>query len=176
VIKKNTIKIVKKERETCVKVGRLQIETCVLQFVDDTLFLCDANFVNVVSIKDILRCYELASELKINFQKSKLAGLNVERNFLACYAKALNYTQRKVPFKYVGLEVGGNPRKRQFLEPILHKISKRLSAWWGRFLSMVGRIFLIKSVFNVFPLFYMSFFKIPEAVCKSIINIQRRFL
>jgi len=38
------------------------------------------------------------------------------------------------------------------------------------------RICLIKSVFTTLPLFYLSFFKAPKLVCKSIISIQRRFL
>ncbi|XP_068486381.1 uncharacterized mitochondrial protein AtMg00310-like [Phaseolus vulgaris] len=41
---------------------------------------------------------------------------------------------------------------------------------------MTGRICLIKSVITALPLYYLSMFKAPESVCKSIINIQRRFL
>ena len=67
--------------------------------------------------------------------------------------------------------MGGNPRKKIFWEPILDKLKARLSVWRGRFLSLAGRICLIKSVFTALPLFYLSFFKIPESVCKSIISI-----
>jgi len=41
-----------------VKVGRHEVESCML--VDDTLFLCEATFYNVLTMKSILRCYELA--------------------------------------------------------------------------------------------------------------------
>jgi len=41
---------------------------------------------------------------------------------------------------------------------------------------MARRICLIKSVITAIPLYYLSLFKAPESVCKSIINIQRRFL
>jgi len=80
------------------------------------------------------------------------------------------------PFKYLGIEVGGNPRKEKFWEPILNKLKSRLSVWKGRFLSMAGRICLVKSVITVVPLYYLSLFKAPESVCKRIISIQRRFL
>jgi len=82
----------------------------------------------------------------------------------------------RVPFKYLGLEIGGNPRKKKFWEPIIVKLSTKLNTWKGRFLSMAGRICLIKSVFTSLPLYYFSFFKAPEAVCDSIVRIQRRFL
>ena len=41
---------------------------------------------------------------------------------------------------------------------------------------MAGRICLQKSVFTAIPLFYLSIFKAPAAVCNSIRSIQRKFL
>jgi len=80
------------------------------------------------------------------------------------------------PFKYLGLEVGGNPRKKSFWEPVLNKLKSRLSVWKGRFLSLAGRSYFIKSVLTAIPLFYLSVFKAPDSVYKSIISIQRKFL
>ena len=68
---------------TGVKIGRNEVEVCLLQFADDTLFMCEDSFHNVVTIKAILRGYELASGLKINFNKSNLTGMNVESRTLA---------------------------------------------------------------------------------------------
>ena len=48
--------------------------------------------------------------------------------------------------------------------------------WKGRNLSFTGRVCLIKSVVNVIPLFYLSFFKAPVGVCKEITKLQRIFL
>ena len=159
-----------------VKIGREKVELCSLQFAYDTLFLCEESHSNVVTIKAILRRFELASGLKINFHKSIIAGVNVNRNAMVCYAKTLNCDQMGVPFKYLGLEVGGNPRKTTFWEPVLSKLRVRLNAWRGRFLSLAGRICLIKSVITAVPLFYLSLYKAPDCVCKSIISLQRRFL
>jgi len=147
-----------------------------LQFGDDTLFLCQDSFSNVVTLKSILRRFELASGLKINFHKSKLAGINVPKSHMDCYTKTLNCDRMSVPLSYLGLEVGGNPRKKKFWEPVLNKIKSRLNMWKGRFLSMAGRLCLIKSILSAIPLYYLSLFRAPEDVCKSIIRIQRKFL
>jgi len=157
-------------------IGRKDFELCILQFANDTLFLCEDSFSNVTTLKAILRGFELASGLKINFHKSKLAGINVHRNSLICYTKTLNCAQMEVPFKYLGLEVGGNPRKKKFWESVLNKMEARLSVWKERFLSMAGRICVIKSILTTVPLYYLSLFKAPDSVCKSITSIQRRFL
>ena len=81
----------------------------------------------------------------------------------------------KLHFLYLGLEVGGNPRKKQFWDPVVKKVEAKLSSWRGRFLSMAGRICLLKSVFTAIPLFYLSIFKAPVAVCNKISSIQRKF-
>jgi len=121
-------------------------------------------------------CYEIASRLKINFHKLKLAGVNVESSSIGVYAKTLNCTLMRVPFKYMGIEVGGKPRKKQFSKPILNKLRDKLCVWNERFMSLAGRICLIKSILTVVPLFYLSFFKAPTTIYNSIISIQRRFL
>ena len=158
------------------KIGSKELEICILQFADDTLFLCEDSYSNVLTLKAILRGFELASGLKINFHKSRLAGINVQSSAVSCYTKTLNCSQMGIPFKYLGLEVGGNPRTKQFWEPVINKLKGRLSVWKGRFLSMAGRICLIKSVLTGVPLYYVSLFKAPLAVCKRITSIQRRFL
>jgi len=161
---------------TGLKFGRKDVELGILQFADDTVFFCEDSYSNVVTLKSILRGFEIASGLKINFHKSKLIGINVHRNNLACYTKTLNCTQMGLPFSYLGLEVGGNPRKKKFWDPVLNKLKTRLNVWKGRFLSMAGRICLIKSVLTSTPLYYLSLFRAPVVVCKSITRIQRRFL
>jgi len=82
----------------------------------------------------------------------------------------------RIPFQYLGVKVGGNPRKKQLWEPVVRKLEARLNSWKGRFLSMAGRICLLKSVFTAIPLFYLSIFKVPVAVCNKISSIQRKFL
>jgi len=71
------------------------------------------SFANVFMLKAMLRCYELGLGLEVNFHKSKLIGINVERQAIEVY-KSLHFTIMNVPFKYPGLEVGANPRKKLF--------------------------------------------------------------
>ena len=92
------------------------------------------------------------------------------------FVDMLNYAQMFVPFKYLGLQVGGNPRKREFWKEIIDKVRNKLSKWKGKNLSFVGRVCLIKLVFTAIPLYYLSVFKAPVSMCKEITNLQRKFL
>ena len=166
----------RKEVLRSVKVGRNKIECCLLQFADDTLFLCEDSFNNIFVIKAILRSYEIVSGLKVNFHKSKVAGVNIDEYAISTYAKTLNCNTMRLPFQYLRVEVGGNPRKKQLWEPIVKKIEDRLTTWKGKLLSMAGRICLLKSVFTSIPLFYLSIFRAPVAMCNRISSIKRRIL
>jgi len=57
-----------------VEVGSHIVQVDLLQFADDTLFLCNPSHHNVFVIKAILRYFELVSGLRVNFHKS-MVGL-----------------------------------------------------------------------------------------------------
>lgn len=98
-----------------VKLGMYsELEVSMVQFADDTLFMGDASLQNVMTLKCILRCFELASGLKVNFFKSKPIGVAVGDQYLSSFARTLHCLIEATPFKYLDLPVGGNPRKVLF--------------------------------------------------------------
>ena len=159
-----------------IKVGRKKVEVNLLQFADDTLFVCESKVQNIICIKAILRCFELSSSLKVNFHKSKIGAIVVDRNEVKLYSEILHCSLMDIPFTYLGLTIGGNPSRCAFWEPVLSKIRKKLSVWKGRNMSFAGRVCLIKSVINAISLFFLSFFKAPIGVCKEITKLQSKFL
>jgi len=80
------------------------------------------------------------------------------------------------PFLYLGLSVGGSHKRRAFWDEVVVRMKKRLRRWKDRFLSLVGRICLIKSVLLTIPLFYLSLFKMPVVVANKLVKVQRDFL
>lgn len=100
-----------------------------LEYSDDTIILGDMNWSNVRSIKDNLLLFELASNLKVNFHKSVLVGVNASNSWLEETTNLLNYKVGKVPFKYLGLSIGYNTRRLSFCNPMVDKIRGRLSGW-----------------------------------------------
>lgn len=75
------------------------------------------------------------SGLKVNFHKSMLVGVNIATSWLNEVAFVLSCKVGKVPFLYLGLPIGGSPRRLCFWEPIVNRIKSRLSSWISRFLS-----------------------------------------
>ncbi|GAU34179.1 hypothetical protein TSUD_162800 [Trifolium subterraneum] len=147
-----------------------------LQYADDTLCIGEASIENLWTMKAILRGFELASGLRVNFWKSCLIGVNVRDDFMELACTFLNCIQGFVPFKYLGLPVGANPRRLSTWEPLVASLRKKLNSWGHKHVSIEGRLVLINSVLNSIPIFYLSFMKMPVQVLKKVIRIQREFL
>ncbi|KAK3217730.1 hypothetical protein Dsin_011700 [Dipteronia sinensis] len=116
-----------------------------LQFADDTILFLEPREEFMSNAKRILRCFELASGLKINFHKS-------------CVVR-------------IRFPLGARPSSMGFWKPVLQRIENRLASWKTGFLSKRGRLTLIKSVILSIPTYFMSLFKIPgDSVIKKKIH------
>lgn len=118
-------------------------------------------------MKAALRGFELVSGLEVNFFNSSLLGVNVSESFLESGANFLNCEVGKIPFRYLGLPVGANPRKGSTWQPLIDSLTRKLGSWRNKFLSFGGRIVLLNSVLNSIPIYYLSFMKMPVKVRKK---------
>jgi hypothetical protein len=122
----------------------------------------------VRALRVVLVLFELLSSLKVNFHKSMLVGVNISHSWLHEAASVLRCKVGNVPFLYLGLPVGGDPRRLSFWEPVSTRIRNILSGWKSRFMSFGGHLVLIKSVLTSLPICALSFFKAPAGTISSI--------
>ncbi|GAU48545.1 hypothetical protein TSUD_99510 [Trifolium subterraneum] len=94
-----------------------------LQYADDTLFNGEASMDNLWSLKSILRSFELASGLRVNFSKSSIMGVNVNTEFLGMAERFLHCRVGSIPFTYLGLPVGASHRKDATWQPLLDSLA-----------------------------------------------------
>ncbi|XP_058757339.1 uncharacterized mitochondrial protein AtMg00310-like [Vicia villosa] len=118
----------------------------------------------------------MVSGLRVNMWKSKMYGVGVDQYFLQAASQFLSCKLDRIPFKFLGVVVGGNPRRSTFLNPVITNMNAKLSPWIGRLLSIGGRVTLINSVITNLPVYYLSFFKLPIKVNEEIVKLQRNFL
>lgn len=147
-----------------------------LQFVDDTSFFCDNNISEVLGFRAILGCFELVSGLRINLGKSTLIGVALDDSVVRERADIVGCGVGNVPFSYLGLPVGGNTRFKKFWSPVVEKLERRLARWGKKYLSLDGRVTLLKSVLINLPTYFLFIFQIPKGVANSMEKLFRRFL
>jgi hypothetical protein len=75
------------------RVGNAGLSVSHLQYADDTLFIGEATVANLWTLKAILRSFELASGLKVNFTKSSVMGINVCSDFLGMAERFLHIVE-----------------------------------------------------------------------------------
>jgi len=142
-----------------------------LQFADDTLLIGEKSWANVRALRAVLTLFADMSGLKVNFNKSLLVGINIGQSWLVEAASLLNCKVGKISFLYLGLSIGGDPRRLVFWEPVINTIKSRLAGWQSRFLSYGGRLILLKSVLSSLPVYALSFFKAPSGIISTIESI-----
>jgi hypothetical protein len=105
-----------------------------------------------------------------------LYGPNLDDNFLHAAASFLHCEVDSIPFRFLGLPVGGNPRLRATWLPILDAMKSKLGVWKSCQLSIGARVTLINSVLSSLPLYFFSLYKAPVCVLMDLVCIQQNFL
>jgi len=96
---------------------------------NDTFFIWKRNIENRFTIKVGLRCFMVISRFKINFYKSKLGDIGLNKNQPQGFVAILNCLNMSILFTYSGISIGDNMRKVKMWTTMLHKIRKRLVGW-----------------------------------------------
>jgi len=84
-----------------------KVKVNMLQYVDDTLFFYKASTNSVFNLKVILHYSEFASSLKVIFSNSRIGGVGIDHITVQQFVAILNCEVIKIPFKYLGMLVGG---------------------------------------------------------------------
>lgn len=93
--------------------------------IDTIIFSCIDYF---ALRPNIIKIFEQASGLNINYENFELSGLNCEssRDLLACLCRCERGSR---PSSYLGLPLNGNHRSPSFCSPIIANIEKKPHNW-----------------------------------------------
>ncbi|GJZ03371.1 RNA-directed DNA polymerase, eukaryota [Tanacetum coccineum] len=146
-----------------------------LFYADDALFLGEWSDQNLEGIIHILKCFHLASGLKINIHKCQLLGVGVSRPTVELAARSIGCDVLQNQFRYLGVMVGECMTRHKAWEDTVVKLKNRLSKWKAKTLSIGGRLTLLKSVLGASPLYTLSIFKVPKGILKVLEAIRNNF-
>ena len=116
---------------------------------------------NVKAIKVMLRCFELMSGLKINFAKSSFGAFGTTEHWINNAASYLNCRRLSIPFSYLGIPIGANPRHSETWDAIVKKCERKLSKWKQKYLFW-GNTDFEKVSLELNPNFLLLFFQGAE--------------
>ncbi|KAK3227947.1 hypothetical protein Dsin_007809 [Dipteronia sinensis] len=155
--------------------GNEEVHISYLQFADDTVLFLEPKLDYLINTKRILRCFEMASSLKVNFYKSCVIRVGKKVSDEEDWAASFKCKKENLPITYLGLPLGSRPSSRAIWNSVMLRIEKKLAPWKKKFLSKGGRVVLIKYVLASIPTYFLSVFKVLVSIAKDIERCQRGF-
>jgi len=147
-----------------------------LLFADDTMFFSKSDPESCNKLSEILSRYGKASGQSINFHKSSVTfSSKTPRSVKGQVKRILKIRKEGGTGKYLGLPEHFGRRKRDIFGAIIDKIRQKSHSWASRFLSQAGKQVMLKAVLASMPLYSMSCFKLPSALCRKIQSLLTRF-
>ncbi|GJU33182.1 hypothetical protein Tco_1176771 [Tanacetum coccineum] len=115
-----------------------------LFYADDGVFVGEWDDTNIKMLVHVLKCFFMASGLKINLQESKLIGIGIDKKDVDKAARLVGSSMFSTPLNYFGFKVGDVMSKVKSWDEVTYKLSARLTKWKLNTLS-IGETSLIES-------------------------------
>jgi hypothetical protein len=135
----------------------------IVQCVDDTLLIMQANARQLFCLKALLQSFALSTGLKVNFHKSCLILINVPSHKVPLLTRVFGCTEGQLPFTFLGIPLGTTKPLVKDYAPLICKVEGKLSAS-SVYLSYLGRLQLINSVVSSLPSYFMCTLSLPKTV------------
>ncbi|KAF1866817.1 hypothetical protein Lal_00018202 [Lupinus albus] len=108
--------------------------------VDDAILMGECLEQNMMTIKNVLRLFELTSGLKVNFTKSNLIGTNVLMYDIRTLSITLDCMISEQTFSYSGITLSLDHRRIEMWKSILERFQSRLLSWEKAHISFGDQI------------------------------------
>nr|GEW85888.1 hypothetical protein [Tanacetum cinerariifolium] len=155
-----------------IKLGSSDITLSHLFYADDVVITSEWNSGDLDNVIWVLHVFHLASGLKINIHKSNIYDIGVSNEEVSSMASRTGCAAGSFPFTYLGLSIGSNMNLTSSWNILVDHFQKRLSSWKANLLSIGWRLTLIKAVLGSLGIYYLSIFKAPEVILKSLERLR----
>ncbi|KAJ3690527.1 hypothetical protein LUZ61_019691 [Rhynchospora tenuis] len=156
--------------------GPVIIPPKAVQFADDTIILMEAHPRNLAVISLILKYFSMISGLAINDHKLAVVPISIPSSRIETVRNLLGCIVKEFPITYLGMSLSVKKPKRVQYLPLIQTMHERLQGWKSKFLSLGGRLVVVKAVLAALPLHIMQAFKMPQWLLDKMDHICRAFL
>ncbi|XP_020682101.1 uncharacterized protein LOC110099331 [Dendrobium catenatum] len=147
-----------------------------LLFADDILLFMEAKVNSMKKVKEILESYCQWTGQNISYHKSSfVCGSSVERRRKVQISRFMEIRLVE-EFEYLGIKLALRCLRKVDFQVLLDKSSKKINAWGNRYISLAGRLVLVKSVYLSLPVFVMTHSLIPLKTLMEFEKLCRDFI
>jgi hypothetical protein len=146
-----------------------------LQYADDTMLLFEPDDHSIASVKMILLSFEAMFGMKVNFHKSEVIAMGLDRQEGQRVANLLNCKVGPFPLTYLGLPISNNKLCISDWEPLCATVSKRVGPCRGKFMSSGARLTLMDSSLSLLTLFAIGLYLSVDGVLAKLDTPRSKF-
>lgn len=146
------------------------------QFADDTCLFGVASMHEATVMKKVLDTYSWATRQEINWDKSEMFFFHTEVASQREIARLFRIKIGQLPRKFLGMPLFFGVGKAKIWKGLLDGCKAKMEGWKSTWLSLVGRLLMLKTVVSAIPIFPMAYFKLPGMVIKNMQQKMRKFL
>ncbi|XP_038979986.1 uncharacterized protein LOC120110122 [Phoenix dactylifera] len=148
-----------------------------LLFTDDCLLLARARVSDARVLRRVVADYCMASGQRVNFQKSAVRfSPSTESRVRQEIRGILQIPEQEETLTYLGVPITGRRLRVAECSSLVQRVESRLEGWRAVFLSMMGRLTLIRSVLGSMPVYLMANTVVPKTTLLRIERLLRCFL
>lgn len=147
-------------------------------FADDSILLGGASMRIASAFKTILQQYCNITGALVSERKSVVYSWNIDQYATDRIANVLGFKGYALweKIKYLGLPLTRGSNQNQLWEEVISKFKKKITAWGGVWLTMGGKLTLIRSVLSALPTYQASLLLAPKQINDQITSIIQNFL
>ena len=123
-----------------IKVGHDGLLVSHLQYANCTIIFYELVMDQLLNVKRLLKCFQVMSSLKINFQKSSLFGIDIAQQTLVEWAHTICCKVEFLLFIYLKLSLGARSNSLKVWELVVTKFERKFVGSKSNLLSIGGRV------------------------------------
>lgn len=147
-----------------------------LFYADDVLLFSHGDKNSIQHLMTSMNVFAEWSGLHINLQKSAVFFSNCNSEVMNWFNHTFQISNGLLPVRFLGVPLTSAKLSVNDCMLLIEKITARIISWTTFFLSLAGRIILIKAVVFSIQAFWSNVFLLPGVVYKHIQSICTRFI
>ncbi|XP_059066640.1 uncharacterized protein LOC131857883 [Cryptomeria japonica] len=122
-------------------------------------------------MKKVLDRFSWATGQEINWQKLEIFFFHTEAGSQRSLARLFGIRVGQLPGKFLGTSLFAGAGKAEIWKWLLDGYIAKLEGWKSKWLTLAGRLLMLKTVISIMSIFSMACFKLPGTIIK---NIQQK--
>lgn len=155
----------------CKRVGLIN-----LCFADDMMLFCKGDVKSVQLVTGVFDDFSQVSGLCANKDKSQLICGGLTEATKIQLIQMTGYVEGKMPMRYLGVPLTASRLTVANCQSLIEKIMSRMNSWTAKYLTLAGRLLLIKVVLVGVQMYWSQIFPIPLTVINEMERLCRTYL